>query len=1117
MRSGWLTDERRALLERRRQRQGLGGRVERITVRPDPAAPGPLSAGQRRLWLLDQIQPGNPLYNIAGGVWLRGPVDRAALQQAVTGVVRRHEVLRTVLRATPDGDVRQHVLAAAEQRIPVVAVDGDPLVAAREFAAEPFDLANGPLLRCRLLDTGDGSHLLVVVVHHSAADGWSLDLLINDLAALYRSAVTGSASGLAPLPVQYADYAWWQQSWLASPAAAAQLDHWERVLAGAPLLEVPADRPWPAQPSFAGDAVTLNLPAEAGRQLAELAASERATPFVVALSGFAVVLSRWSRQTDLVIAVPVAGRSTAEISPLVGFFVNTLPVRLDLSGNPSLRELVRRVRDAVREAQSHADIPFDAIVEKLRPERDPGGRTPVVRHLCQMDDAPQRPVRIGELELTPVSLDTATAKFDLSLDLVPRVDGGVDGRLEYSTELYDEATVRRLAESLRLVLGAASPDTPVEALPLLDTAERTELLDRWSGASVPARPAAGTLHQLFEAQVDATPKAVAVEFDGVTVGYAELDRRANRLAHLLRSRGAGRGTVIGVCLPRGPELMVALLAVLKSGAAYLPLESDYPPARIAMMLVDTAAPVVIADPAGLDPELVATLRAADTELICPDMDAAAIDAQPEHRPAVALSDRDVAYVIFTSGSTGRPKGAMNEHAAVVNRLLWMHRALGLAPGEGVLQKTPIGFDVSVWELFWPLIVGGRCVLARPGAHRDPDQLAATIRAADITTAHFVPSMLRAFLTASDLDGCRRVLRRIVCSGEELPAALVTEAVRLLPDTEILNLYGPTEAAVDVTWYRCAEGYDTRVPIGRPIDGARLYVVDAHDAPVPVGVPGELLLGGLPVCRGYLRRPGLTADRFRPDPFGAPGARVYRTGDLVRWRPDGTLEYLGRLDNQVKLRGMRIELGEIEHALTGHDAVDSAVVELRPGPSGTPCLVAYLRLHPNAAELLDGSPAPQVRAYLRGLLPAHAVPSEVVIVQEWPVSPNGKLDRRALPDPEPTSVGDAYVAPTDEVEREVARVWADVLGRDRISVTDNFFDLGGHSLLAVQVVTRVRAAFGVDIPLSRLFAAPTVAAMARAIGSARQRPAGAPVLRRVDRTRFRVPAAPSHPATEESRP
>lgn len=1089
-----LTPERRALMRRMREDGGAdpGTRTGGITRRAGDG-PVPLSPGQRRLWFLDQFKPGDPVYIISAGAWLRGPLDHERLADALSTVVRRHEALRTVLRPDGDGDGVGIVQPWEPVPMPVLDVDGEEAALARaeQIAAEPIDVAAGPMLRAVCLRAAPQTHLLVVAVHHAVADGWSLELILREGIQLY------AGEELPPLPVQYGDYAVWQREWLDSPAARAQEDFWRERLAGAELLDLPTDRPHPATASFAGATHEFVVPARTAARIYELAEREHTTPFVVGLAAFATVLHRWSGHEDLIVGTPVAGRGRAEVAHLAGFFVNTLALRLDLSGNPDLTTLVRRARDTVLDAQSHADVPFDRLVELLKPDRDATGRSPLLRHLFQFYETPRLPVPMGDVELTPVRIGRHTAKFDLTVDFVPRGDGGIDGCVEYSTDIFDAASVRRLAAALVEVLDQLDSGTALADLGVLAAEDRTRLLEHFSGAATPAlNRGPATVHGHIEAQAARTPDAVAVAFGATELTYAELDERANRLAHVLREHGAGPGRIVGVALPRSAELLVTLVAVLKSGAAYLPLETEYPPARLAMMLEDSGAGVVVIDTITAPAELLDTMRAAGPVLLCPHRDAELIAARPGTSPGVELTGRDLAYMIFTSGSTGRPKGAMNEHRAVVNRLLWHHETLGLQVGERVLQKTPIGFDVSVWELFWPLMVGGTVTLVEPGVHRDPDRLVRAVVETGATVLHFVPSMLALFLAARDVAKCTS-LTRIVCSGEELPATLVREAEKRLPGVPVHNLYGPTEAAVDVTWYPSTKGVGARVPIGRPIAGVRLYVVDGHGALAPYGLPGELLIGGVPVARGYWNRPGLTADRFVPDPYGS-GERLYRTGDLARWREDGCLEYLGRIDNQVKLNGVRMELGEIEAVLAAHPAVESAVVGVRKGTAGA-ALTAWVLPAAGAAPAAELWPV--LREHLRDKLPAPMVPGVFVAVTEWPLSPNGKLDRKQLPEPAATAT--APEAPTSELEVAVAQVWQQVLQVPEIGATDNFFELGGHSLLAIRILTRLRAEHGVELSLSELFAAPTPRGVAAAITKAtRRKPAAG--LRRADRSRYRVP-------------
>lgn len=1094
----WLTDERGALLRELRRRRGIG-RDDRIPPRSGAEGPARLSPGQRRLWFLDRLRPGTALYNVSAGARLRGELDVTALRTALTGIVTRHEVLRSVFEQAADGEPVQRVLPPSEVDLSISDVDGDPFDRARVIAAEPFDLERGPVARFHLLRVTPREHLLVVSLHHMVSDGWSLEILVSELVAAYGA---GGAVTEPPLDIQYADYAVWQNEREDAPAVTRQLDHWRDRLTGAPLTEVPTDRARPGTPDFSGGSIVLTLPAHTA--IDRLVEEHRTTPFAVGFAAFATVLSRWSRQDDLVVAVPVAGRRRPEVNRLIGFFVNTLPVRVDLSDDPTFGALVARIHDGMLDAHSNADVPFDRIVDAVRAERDPGGRTALVRHLFQVDEEPRPEPVVRGLGFDLVALDTGTAKFDLEVNLEPLSEGGWEVRLEYSAELYDEATARSLADSLRLVLTDADPDLPVSRLGLVADDVHTELLDVFGGTEEPV-PGTGstTLHELFEDRVAAHPDAIALQYEDVTLTYRELDRRSNRLARMLRAEGVGPDTVVGVGLPRGPDLLVGLLAVLKAGGAYLPLDTKYPPERLRMMLEDTRAKVVIADATEVPPDVAAVVDSS-ARLICPGRDAAEIAEWSAAPLRLRISDRSLAYVIHTSGSTGRPKGAMNEHRAVVNRLLWMQRTYGLEIGEGVLQKTPIGFDVSVWELFWPLITGARCVLARPGGHADPGYLSELVDRADVSTIHFVPSMLDLFLTAPTLEGCRR-LRRIVCSGEELPSRLVREVERRLPEVPVFNLYGPTEAAIDVTWFDCRDGYGHRVPIGRPIDGCTIRVVDEDMAPVPIGAPGELMIGGVQVCRGYWERPGLTAERFVPDPFGGPGARLYRTGDLARWRSDGTVEYLGRMDGQVKLRGMRVELGEIEVALTELEGVESAVADVRTDGSTGPVLVAYVLLADESVENTEER-VPNLQKALRGRLPSHMVPVSFTRVDEWPLSPNGKLDRRRLPTPDRPCGDRGATAPATPGERALARLWAEILDTDGIGVGDDFFDLGGNSLLAVKLAHRIRVELGTELPMESLFTMPTVGAMAAEIQRVGRRTVTkGPSLRRVDRTGYRVGA------------
>jgi amino acid adenylation domain-containing protein len=1033
-----------------------------------------LSFAQQRLWFLDQWQPGTGVYNIAAAMRLSGPLDGAALERSLREIVRRHEVLRTTFPSAR-GQPAQVIAQDLPLRLPLTDLGGLPEgereAEARRLAAEvaraPFDLACGPLLRVKLVRLGDEEHLFLVAMHHIVSDGWSIGVLNREVAALYGAYAAGGESPLPELPLQYADYAAWQRRRLQGAALQEQLDYWRGRLAGAPAaLDLPTDRPRPAAPSYRGATLRFELPGSFAEAARALARREGCTLYMVLLAAFQALLHRYSGQDDFCVGTPIAGRGRPEAEGLVGCFVNTLVLRGDLSGDPSFAELLGRAREACLGAYAHQDVPFERLVEELQPKRD-RSRSPLFQVMFALQNAPQQALELAGLRLAPWDIDTATSKFDLTLRLA-EWEGGLRGELEYSTELYEPGTAERLVGHYRALLegATADPGRRVSELPL-PTRPELDQLSAWNDTRVDY-PREHLLHRLVQEQTRCSPEATAVTCEGRSLTYRQLERRAALLAGRLAALGVGPDARVGVCMERSCELAVALLGVLQAGGAYVPLDPDYPAERLAFMLADAAPAVLLTQP-----RLAGRLPQHAAEVLCLDLGwGAGADAAAPPEPAV--TPESLAYVIYTSGSTGRPKGAMNTHRGICNRLLWMQQQYRLGPADCVLQKTPFSFDVSVWEFFWPLLAGARLVLARPGGHKDPAYLAGLIHDERVTVCHFVPSMLRAFLLEPGLERRCAGLRDVMCSGEALPYELQARFFARL-GCRLHNLYGPTEAAVDVTYWECRRGDPRRlVPIGRPVANTQMYVLDRHDRPLPVGVPGELYIGGVQLARGYLNRPGLTAERFITHP---ELGRLYRTGDVGCWLADGALEYLGRTDHQVKLRGCRIELGEVEAALAQHPGVREAVAAAREDAPGDQRLVAYLV--PGAAA---GVSAEELRAFLRGKLPEQAVPSAFVVLDSLPLSPNGKVDRKALPAPERArpELEEAYVAPQGPVEEEVARVWAEVLGVERVGAQDNFFVLGGHSLLATQVLSHLRQAFPVNIPLHRLFEEPTVANLARAI-------------------------------------
>ncbi|WP_409495449.1 non-ribosomal peptide synthase/polyketide synthase [Amycolatopsis sp. cmx-11-12] len=1013
-------------------RAGGGEPARPAVVRAGRPERVPLSSAQRSLWLVDRMEANAVAYNFPLTFRLRGGLDFESLRAALGDVLGRHEVLRTVF-AEHDGEPYQRVLDAPE--IPFAVEDCDEAgldARVAELSRTPFDLAREIPVRLRVLRLGAEDQVISLVLHHSATDEWSDRPFLADLTSAYRARLDGESPVWTDLPVQYADFALWQQDFL-DQRGADQVAFWTESLRGAPdELTLPLDRPRPLRPTGRGGKVNSRLSEELSAAVRDLAAKAGASPFMVLQAAVAALLHRTGAGDDIPLGAPIAGRTDAALDDLVGFFVNTLVLRTDLSGEPTFAALLDRVREADLTAFSHGDLPFERVVEELNPPRLPG-RNPLFQVMVGYHRQSGAHDVLG-LPAEWFEMDTGMAKFDLHFTMV---DAGNTATLmlEYAEDLADEATARWLLDRLASLLEqvTAEPSRPVATLDVLVGDELARMTE-WNRTAheVPV----ATLPELFEAQVVRTPDAPAVVFGDVVVSYVELNARANRLARWLVGQGVGVESVVAVSLPRSIDLVVALYAVHKAGGAYLPVDRDYPADRIAFMLED-AAPAVVLD--GLP----------------------ILDSYPDVNLGRVVDPSSPAYVIYTSGSTGRPKGVVVPHQGIVNRLLWMQGEYGLTAEDRVLQKTPSSFDVSVWEFFWPLITGATLVVAKPEGHKDPAYLAELIRTAGITTVHFVPSMLALFLETADCTG----LRRVICSGEALPSELAARV-----DVPLYNLYGPTEASVDVTAWPAGAETTPSVPIGRPVWNTRTYVLDARLNPVPPGVPGELYLAGAQLARGYLARPGLTAERFVADPFTV-GERMYRTGDLARWSADGVLEFLGRVDDQVKIRGFRVELGEVEVALTATGSVTRAMVVAREDR-----LVAYV----------VGSDT-GLRDAVAAKLPEHMVPSAFVVLDEIPLTPNGKLDRKALPLPE--FVTNEGREPRNVREEALCALFADVLGVERVGIDDDFFTLGGHSLLVMRLVSRISASLDATVSVRDVFDAPTVSALAERLTG----PSAQPVL------------------------
>ncbi|MFJ4971756.1 amino acid adenylation domain-containing protein [Streptomyces sp. NPDC088755] len=1123
-----------------------------LTRQQRPAAV-PLSFAQQRLWFLGGLEGPNATYNIPLVLELEGPLDPDALRAALADVVTRHESLRTVL-AEQDGIARQEVLdpAVAAALVPLVlespphdaAPDAWAEEAVHRLTAAPFDLDGDIGIRAHLLRLGPARHVLALVLHHVVADGWSLAPLSRDLGAAYRARTEGTAAPDWPaLRVQYADYALWQRRLLGDEGdpdslAARQLAFWQEALRGAPdLLDLPLDRPRPAVPSHRGDAVPFELPAPAHAALTRLARAAGCTPFMVLQAALAVTLHAHGAGTDIPLGTAVAGRTDEALDDLVGFFVNTVVLRAELSGDPTFRELLGRTAEFDIAAFSHGDLPFERLVEALNPERS-GDHHPLFQTMLVLQSQERAALDLPGVTVHDRSRHTGISKFDLTFSLIEltevtevteltavtdpaeqgadAVPGGIGGYLEYATDLFDAATAQALCARFAHVLTQAvtDPDRRIGDLDPLAPGERERLLRQGHGEERPSPPR--TAPEAVREWAERTPHAVAVRDAHTSLTYAELDARADGLAQVLRERGAGRGDRVALAAPPSVDTAVALLAVLRAGAAYLPVDPEYPPARIRHMLND-ARPVLLLTTADIHPQL----PVGDVPWLALDDPAAQVAGAAVPTPA-APRPADPAYVIYTSGSTGRPKGVVVPHGALANHMAWMARYLGLTQEDRILARTSTSFDASVWELWLPLMNGGEACVLPHDANREPGALVSWMSRFGVTVAQFVPSHLTLVLTEAAHAAPLPALRAVLCGGEPLPRALADDVARLWR-AEVHNLYGPTEATIDATAHHATAHHATAhhaggpprgaaapehtattghtggtpsetVPIGRPVDTMRTYVLDGRMRPVPPGVTGELYLSGPNLAHGYLEHRSLTAARFVADPFGAAGARMYRTGDLVRWNADGLLAYVARADDQVKLRGFRIELGEVAAALLARPGVTAACAVIREDVPGRPRLVAY-------AVTADPAPRPTaLRDALAETLPHYMVPGTVVVLDDLPLLPNGKVDRRALPEPDPETGADNASGTGRRTLQEdlLAGIFADVLHRPQVGPHDSFFDLGGHSLLAMRVVSRVRTVLGAEIAVRTLFEHPTVAGLARALGTAdRDRPALVPAERRPD--------------------
>jgi amino acid adenylation domain-containing protein len=1053
----------------------------------------PASYAQERMWFFYQLSPQDASYNVPLLLRLTGDLDTDALQAAVNDLIARHETLRTTFTEA-DGALQQ--IIAEQLVLPMPTADFSALLPGRpedpvtehepvrarllEEIRRPFDLEHGPLLRALLVRLAPADHCLFVCVHHIVFDGWSAGVFVRELAQAYRARIGGAAPDWTPLEIQYGDYAEWQRGQLDGQPLADGLAYWQRRLAGdLPALQLPTDRPQPQPRTFSGDRLDFTLSPELTARIKRLCRDQGATLYMVLLTSFAALLRRCTGQDDILVGSLSANRDNPQIEPLIGMFVNTLPLRVDTSGNPSFVELLHRVRDMSLGAFAHQNIPLERIVKELAPQRDPSGN-PLFRVVFALQNFNRPEIELPGLTVSPVSVPEWSCRFDLELYMWEQRDE-LHGRLVFATDLFGRASIQALTTRLIRLLEAivTDPRQPLWRIDILCDEERRQVLECWNDTTT--RIPAATLPELFEAQAAVSPDATAVICQDTEFCYAQLNGAANQLAHLLIARGIGPEKIVALALLRSPELIVAILAVLKAGSAYLPLDPNYPPARLAFMLTDahpalllTTTQTAASIPGNATtPQLVlddSAIRAALA--ICSDS-----NPTDTHR-TIPLTPQHPAYVIYTSGSTGTPKAVVMPSAALVNLLLWHHGALGSDPGTRIAQFTAISFDVSAQEILSTLAFGKTLVVPTDEIRRDPQQLVGWLDRSQVEEL-FAPNLMVDALAEAAVEHGRD-LARLGCIAQAGEALTLSRQVREFyhrrPGRRLHNHYGPTETHVATAYTLPVDVGDWPLspPIGRPIANTRVFILDTGLELVPPGVVGELYIAGAGVARGYLRRPGLTAQRFVACPFGDPGARMYRTGDLVQWNSDGNLEFVGRADDQVKIRGLRIEPGEIEAVLTQHPEVAQAAVIAREDRPGDQRLVAYVVAVMGAALLPE-----LLRKFVRVTLPEYMVPAAVVVLDALPLTPNGKLDRAALPAPEFGSVGGR--APRTPQEQLLAELFAEVLGLPRVGIEDDFFELGGHSLLAIRLITRIRATFDVELDLRALFGTPTPTGLAARLG------------------------------------
>ncbi len=1065
-------EKRKQLLQKLKRTKGDAG-AQKMVRQPRDTNTFTLSFAQQRLWFLDQLEPGTFTWNIPLVIRINGELNVKAFRQAILALVERHEVLRTTF-ATANGEPVQVIGTEGKVTLPVI--DLSNLSAAErtpEFkrlalqdAQRPFDLAKGPLMRTTLLRLGEREYIFLLTVHHIGSDAWSMGVFFKELAVFYKVFVSGAPSPLTELSIQYADFSAWQRQWLQGEELQTQLAFWKKHLTGAPpVLELPLDRPRPAVQTFPGDVEYFKSPKNLLDALQKLGRECNATLFMTLLAAFKVLLFRYTGQEDIVVGSPIAGRNRAETEALIGFFINNLVLRTQMHGSPNFRELLTRVRQVSLGAFGHQDLPFEKLVEELQPERNLS-TPPLFQVMFILQNAPMDEVDFAGLTLSPVAFNNyKTSRFDISIYMGEDDNGQLIGAFEYNTDLFQKATIKRMVGHFETLLEGivANPNQPISELPFLMESEKCLILEEWNDTTRDY-PQDRCFHQAFEAQAEKTPDAVATIFDGQNITYGELNARANQLSHRLKKMNVSADNLVGICVERSIEMMIGLLGIMKAGGAYVPVDPAYPRDRVAFMLEDAGISVLLTQK-----KLVDSLPEHAASVLCLD-DWQSISTESTDNPGTVISSDSLAYVIYTSGSTGKPKGVAIRHGNLVNFLYSMAETPGFTEKDILLAVTTLSFDIAGLELYLPLITGGCVVLTSREVASDGRRLSKEMEKYGATIMQATPATWRMLLD-SDWQGNPKL--KMLCGGEAMPRELANRLVE--KGASLWNMYGPTETTIWSAAQEIVAG-DGLVSIGSAIANTQLYIVDGNLRPVPVGVHGELLIGGDGLARGYLYRADLTAEKFIPDPFSKkPGARLYRTGDLTRFLPDGNIEYISRIDHQVKIRGFRIELGEIESVLSSHAGVDKAAVIVREDNPGDKRLVAYI-----ISENKETPKASSLRSHLQEKLPEYMVPSAFVFLDKLPLTPNGKLDRKALPAPDAGGIElqTEYKPPHNEAERIIAAVWKDVLHVDKVGVNDNFFDLGGHSLLLVQVQNKLCDKLQRELSIIELFKYPTVKSLAQ---------------------------------------